>query len=142
MAKYPCPGGSFALGPSKLFTCPTFWYWLSLVLRSSSYPAFHHHVLDVIFQPAEVLLNVQIPPGRAQGSLHLQCPYRLWSDTPYNPNPSFCPLAGGFTLKPWKLFRYCLTITEVIDCTNLQSSPGTISSCTELSGAKNDMTMD
>lgn len=59
-----------------------------------------------------------------------------------SPNPSLCPQAGGFCLKPKKLFRYCLTITEFIDCTSLQSSPGMISSCIELSEARNDMSVD
>lgn len=57
-------------------------------------------------------------------------------------NPFLCPQAGGFSPKPWKLFRYCLTITEVTDCTSHQSCPGMISSCIELSGAKNDMSVD
>lgn len=80
--KYLCPGGSSALGPSKLFIYPTLRYRLSLVVRSFSYPAFHHHFPDLIFQPLGVYLNVQISPGRAQGSFHPLCPYRMQPDTP------------------------------------------------------------
>lgn len=75
--KHLCPAGSFALGPSKLFTCPTLWHQLSLVVRAFSSPALHHHFLDAIFQPLEVYLNVQISPSRTQGSLHLLCSYRV-----------------------------------------------------------------
>lgn len=130
------------LDKSKLFIHATLWDWLSLAVRSSSHPAFHQHVLDGRFQPLGVDLNAQISAGRAQGCFHPLCPYRTWPDTPSSPNPSLCPQAGGFSLKPCELFRCCLTMTEFIDCTSLQSSPGMISSCIELSGAKNDTSVD
>lgn len=141
MAKHLCPAGSFALGPSKLFTCATFWYQLSLVVCAFSYPALHHHFLDVIFQPLEVHLNVQISPSRTRGSLHLLCSYRVTRHS-LQSKPLFLSSGRWFLSETLRIVRYCVTITEVIDCTSLWRSPGMISSCTELSEAKNDMSVD
>lgn len=89
----------------------------------------------------EVHLNVQISPSRTRGSLHLLCSYRVTRHS-LQSKPLFLSSGRWFLSETLLIVRYCLSITEAIDCTSLWRSPGMISSCTELSEAKNDMSVD
>lgn len=133
LGKIPMPWWKFCSGAKQA----VYLYQLSLAVRSFSCPAFHHHFPDVIFQPSTSKSHQAghrgaftfCTPTEYGQTLHpIQTPLSVLRQVVSLQNPGSC--------------SSILTITEVTDCTSHQSSPGMISSCIELSGAKNDMSVD